>query len=115
MSPERICAAADARINSNGAASTSATKKEQNGSPAVGSIRVTSPPVEPRFQGAVGRESPVVAQVALDPAATPLVDLNAATFEGADPNRIRLADLIMNDGELQQAACLLVPKLSPQI
>ena len=55
----------------------------------------------------------MVAQVALDPAATPLVDLNAATFDGGDPNRIRLADLIMNDGELQQAAGLHVPMLVP--
>ena len=93
--------AAGARVHSNGAASTSATTSQANGKQTVTSPRVNPAPIEPRFQGAgaIGRESPGVAQVALDPAATPLVDLNAATFEGGDPNRIRLADLIMNDGE----------------
>lgn len=90
--------AAGSRISSNGAASTSAAAQRQNGKQAV-SPSVNGIATDARFQSAVGRESPRVAQVALDPAATPLVDLNAATFEGGDPNRIRLADLILNDGE----------------
>ena len=54
-----------------------------------------------RFEEAAARPDPRVAQVALDPAATPLLDLNAATFLGGDPNRITLSDLILNDGVLQ--------------
>ena len=87
---------AGARVASNGAASTSTATPKFNGSQATPSVAAT----EQRFQAAVGRESPQVAQVALDPAATPLLDLNAATFQGDDPNRIRLRDLILNDGEL---------------
>ena len=86
---------AGARVASNGAASTSTATPKLNGSQATPRVAAT----EQRFQTAVGRESPQVAQVALDPAATPLLDLNAATFQGDDPNRIRLRDLILNDGE----------------
>ena len=53
-----------------------------------------------RFEEAAARPDPRVAQVALDPDATPLLDLNAATFSGGDPNRITLSDLILNDGGL---------------
>jgi hypothetical protein len=59
----------------------------------------------------VGRESSGVAQDALDPAATALVDLNAATFEGGDPNRIRLADLVLNDGEAAALCCFTMSSL----
>ena len=86
---------AGARVASNGTASTSTATTKLNGSPATPSVAAP----EQRFQAAVGRESPEVAQVALDPAATLLLDLNAATFQGDDPNRIRLRDLILNDGE----------------
>ncbi len=52
-----------------------------------------------RFAETVGRPDPRVAQVALDPAATPLLDLNAATFQtGGNPDRISLADLLHTDG-----------------
>ena len=86
---------AGARVDSNGAASTSTATPKLNGSQSTPRVAAT----EQRFQAAVGRESPQVAQVALDPAATLLLDLNAATFQGDDPNRIRLRDLILNDGE----------------
>ena len=110
--------AAGSRISSNGAASTSAAAQRQNGQQ-VASPSGNGIAAETRFQSAVGRENPGVAQVALDPVATPLVDLNAATFEGGDPNRIRLADLILNDGEaaslchcpphiLSDTACLCI-------
>ncbi|CAL8462015.1 g1546 [Coccomyxa elongata] len=47
----------------------------------------------------MGRRDPRVAQVALDPESTPIIDLNAATFQtGGSPNRVSLADLLHNDG-----------------
>ena len=53
-----------------------------------------------RFAETVGRPDQRVAQIALDPVVTPLLDLNAATFQGDNPNRVSLADLILNDGAL---------------
>ena len=119
--------AAGARVDSNGASSSSASGQKQNGRQSVSTPRSKTAPVDPRFQGAVGRESPGVAQVALDPAATPLMDLNAATFGDGSPNRIRLADLILNDGKatsssrstrtcatgyLRAATILIIPRQS---
>ena len=100
--------AAGSRVDSNGAASTSSAAQVQKGKKQVvipSTLRTDRQ--DARFQDPVGRESPRVAQVALDPAATPLVDLNAATFAGGDPNRIRLADLILNDGETSPCPSLM--------
>ena len=106
-----MLAAAGSRVSSNSAASTSAAARKQNEQTINSSPAITAP-ADPRFRDAVGRESPGVAQVALDPVSMPLLDLNAATFSGGDPNRIRLADLILNDGKpppVSRFLCVLVP------
>ncbi|KAK9908919.1 hypothetical protein WJX75_004666 [Coccomyxa subellipsoidea] len=62
------------------------------GSPAM-QLPALAPPPPPAAAAAMAL------LVALDPAATPIIDLNAATFQaGGSPNRISLADLLHNDG-----------------
>ena len=45
-----------------------------------------------------GRPDLSTAQVALEPDATAIVDLNAATVQGSDGKRITLADILRDDG-----------------
>ena len=64
----------------------------------------------------MGRRDPRVAQVALDPASTPIIDLNAATFQaGGSPNRISLADLLHNDGAWQPHSLSFYTVALPQL
>lgn len=110
--------AAGVRITSNGAASSSTTSNgaSSNGTGAAASSsgssssrngstltdvasQLPTPQTDARFEEPVGRRDPRVAQVALDPVSTPIIDLNAATFQtGGSPNRVSLADLLHNDG-----------------
>ena len=108
------------RINSNGAASsstsngtgaaasTSGSSTTRNGSNASNvASQLPEPQTDARFEEPVGRRDPRVAQVALDPEATPIIDLNAATFQtGGSPNRVSLADLLHNDGAALPLLCL---------
>ncbi len=112
---------AGARINSNAAASTSdgsnngfAIRNGSNGSYAASQL--PTPKTDARFEDPVGRRDPRVAQVALDPASTPIIDLNAATFQaGGSPNRISLADLLHNDGAWQPHSLSFCTVALPQL
>ncbi|EIE25026.1 alpha/beta-hydrolase [Coccomyxa subellipsoidea C-169] len=72
--------------------------------------------MDARFEDPVGRRDPRVAQVALDPASTPIIDLNAATFQaGGSPNRISLADLLHNDGGPPRFISPFIPGRSTRV
>ena len=45
-----------------------------------------------------GRPDLPTARVALDPSTTAIVDLNSATVEGTDGNRLTLGDILRDDG-----------------
>jgi hypothetical protein len=66
--------------------------------------------MDSRYNAPVGREDPRVAQVALDPESTPIIDLNTITFQrGGRPDRLALSDLLHADGEHHHPiSCLLL-------
>lgn len=126
---------AGVRLSSNGAASSSTFSNgaNSNGTGAAASIRgstngkngssssnfasqLPTPQTDARFEEPVGRTDPRVAQVALDPESTPIIDLNAATFQtGGSPNRVSLADLLHNDGAARSPHPLLCSSLVAQV
>ena len=52
-----------------------------------------------------GRPDLETAQVALEPAATAIIDLNAATVQRTDGNRLTLADILRDDGRVLSSNC----------
>ncbi|KAK9809406.1 hypothetical protein WJX73_003127 [Symbiochloris irregularis] len=56
-----------------------------------------------------GRPDSSTAQVALEPGSTAMVDLNAATVNGADGNRVTLADILRDDGAPPRFVAPYVP------